>query len=121
MHHGIERAGPWLHVYHSAGRPDEGETVQAGVLLGDHTTAGLPATGEPAVRELPGVPLMACVVHDGGADTRHAAYQALGRWLEATDYRIVGACRELYLRQPGNAVPITEIQFPVAQSKGGMH
>ena len=41
----------------------------------------------------------------------------LGAWLEASGYRIVGACREIFLRGPGDEPPITEIQFPVEKGE----
>ena len=118
--HGLEHAGPWLHVHHSVGQPNEIEEVQAGVLLAGIDAGALPDAGEPAVRTLPGVPLMACVVHQGGYDTRHEAYLALGAWLEANGYRIVGACREIFLPGQRGELPITEIQFPVENQEERM-
>jgi DNA-binding transcriptional MerR regulator len=118
VQHGLTPVGPWLHIHHSVAQPEETEQVQAGVLLAGVDAGALPEAGEPALRTLPGIPLMACVVHAGASDTRHEAYQALGVWLEATEYRIVGACREIFLRAPGSEPPITEIQFPVAKPGG---
>ncbi|MBC8074717.1 MAG: MerR family transcriptional regulator [Chloroflexales bacterium] len=115
VQHGLEHAGPWLHVHHTAGLPDEIEEVQAGVLLAGVDADALPRAGDAAVRLLPDVPLMACVVHQGGYDTRGEAYQALGMWIEANGYAIVGACHEIFLHGPGSEPPTTEIQFPVAK------
>jgi DNA-binding transcriptional MerR regulator len=121
VQHGLAHAGPWLHIHHSVGQPGEVEEVQTGVLLAGVEAGKLPSQGAAAVRTLPGAPLMACVVHQGSYDTRHEAYLALGAWLEASGYRIVGACREIFLRGPGGSPPITEIQFPVEKGERPSH
>ena len=69
------------------------------------------------VYELPAA-MMASVVHKGAYDTFNRAYEAIGRWIEANDYRIVGPNRAIYLycTQPivqDDDSYVTEIQFPV--------
>ena len=69
------------------------------------------------VYELPAA-TMASVVHKGAFNRLSQAYEALGRWIEANGYKIVGPNREVYLycaqpvRQDDESY-VTEIQFPV--------
>ncbi|HEY6542047.1 MAG TPA: GyrI-like domain-containing protein [Ktedonobacteraceae bacterium] len=61
---------------------------------------------------------MASVIHKGAYNKFSQAYEALGRWVEANGYKIVGPNREVYLycaqpvRQDDDSY-VTEIQFPV--------
>ena len=48
------------------------------------------------VRDLPAVPAMACTIHNGPFVTLNEAYEAIGKWLDANDYKIVGPCFSLY-------------------------
>jgi effector-binding domain-containing protein len=63
---------------------------------------------------------MASVIHKGAYNQFSQAYEALGRWIEANGYTIVGPNREIYLecsqpvRQDDDSY-VTEIQFPVAK------
>lgn len=80
--------------------------------------ASLPARGRVQCRQLPGVETMASVVHHGPFVTIGEAYTAILKWIEANGYRIVGPCREVYLRcaEDGSQTDpntVTEIQFPV--------
>lgn len=83
------------------------------------------------IRLLPGVELMACVIHHGSYNTTDQTYNALLRWIEANRYHIVGPNREIYLRlgvtgadieYPANYLAnnvseyVTEIQFPVKKA-----
>jgi len=71
------------------------------------------------VYELPSA-TMASVVHKGAYNTFNQAYEALGHWIEANGYKIIGPNREIYLhctqpvRQDDDSY-VTEIQFPVAK------
>jgi effector-binding domain-containing protein len=65
-------------------------------------------------REVAGVSQAACALHEGSYETLPDAYSAIGKWIAANGYRIVGPAREVYLRPPGEETPLTEIQFPVA-------
>lgn len=68
-------------------------------------------------RDLPVVQQAACTVHKGDYSGLNDAYVALGRWIEANGYRVVGPPREVYL--VGGGAPadnITEIQFPVEKA-----
>ena len=72
------------------------------------------------VRSLPAT-TMACTIHNGPFITISEAYAAIGKWIEANDYRIVGPCREVYLEPSKNGSQtdpdtVTEIQFPVEKA-----
>ena len=72
------------------------------------------------VRTLPAA-TMACAIHHGPFVTISEAYNAIGKWIESNGYRIVGPCREYYLRmaKDGNQNDpdtVTEIQFPVEKA-----
>jgi DNA-binding transcriptional MerR regulator/predicted transcriptional regulator YdeE len=76
-----------------------------------------PDHGRMRVHELPGA-LMAATIHHGSYDTIGDAHQAVITWIEANNYRIAGADREinLYNRMPirrDDPTYVTEIQYPV--------
>jgi len=81
----------------------------------------LPADERVKVYELPAA-AMASVVHKGSYNNFRYAYEALGRWIEANGYTVVGPNREVYLycsqpvRQDDDSY-VTEIQFPVAKKE----
>ncbi len=119
LYHGIEAKGvqfnePCLTVYHSDEPEIDAEVCQ--LLSGP-----VQAHGRVQVHELPAVDSMAATTHHGAFVTIGQAYDALLKWIEASGYRITGACREIYLKPPAQAgsqtdpETITEIQFPVAR------
>lgn len=64
---------------------------------------------------------MACTIHNGPFTTLREAYNAIGKWIDASGYRITGPCREVYLRPAKNGSQtdpetVTEIQFPVEKA-----
>jgi len=77
------------------------------------------ADGRVCVYELPAT-TVASVIHHGAYNKFSQAYEALGRWIEASGYMVVGPNREIYLecsqpvRQDDDSY-VTEIQFPVAK------
>jgi effector-binding domain-containing protein len=79
----------------------------------------IPEGGRVKVYELPAA-TVASVVHKGAYNTLNQAYEAIGRWIEANGYKIVGPNREVYLycaqpvRQDDDSY-VTEIQFPVVK------
>ena len=78
----------------------------------------VPASERIKVYSLPGVASMACVVHHGPYNSFGQAYTALGAWIEANGYRVMGPSRDIYFHGgPDQDDPsyVTEIQFPVAQ------
>lgn len=81
----------------------------------------IPESGRVKVQELPAA-LMASTIHHGAYNTIGDAHEAILAWIEANEYRIVGADRELNLHHTppirlDNPTYITEIQYPV--EKGG--
>jgi DNA-binding transcriptional MerR regulator len=79
--------------------------------------SALPETARVKVRMLPGIEKMACTIHRGPFTTIGEAYNAIGKWIDASGYRICGPAREIYLRTSGGSQvdpnTVTEIQFPV--------
>ncbi len=81
----------------------------------------IPEGGPVKVYELPAT-TMTSVVHKGAYNTFNQAYEAIGRWIEANGYTIVGPNREIYLyctqplRQDDDSY-VTEIQFPVEKNR----
>ncbi len=72
------------------------------------------------VRLLPAAQ-MACAIHNGPFTTINEAYAAIGKWIDANGYRIVGPCREVYLKPAKNGSQtdpdtVTGIQFPVEKA-----
>ncbi|HEV8190497.1 MAG TPA: GyrI-like domain-containing protein, partial [Ktedonobacterales bacterium] len=85
---------PPLAIYHDPEYRDREVDVEVAVPVG----APLSGTERIVVRELPGVAMMACVVHAGSYATIDQASGALFSWLAAQGYRIAGPYREVYLR-----------------------
>lgn len=77
----------------------------------------IPSTDRIKVRDLPPVEMMACVVHRGSYETLKLAYSAIMKWIEDSNYKIIGPEREVYLEGPWSTENpdeyITEIQFPI--------
>jgi effector-binding domain-containing protein len=78
----------------------------------------LTETKRVKVQTLPAVTTMASTIHNGPFTTIGEAYSAIGKWINENGYRIVGPCREIYLREAENVGQndpntVTEIQFPV--------
>ena len=77
----------------------------------------VPESGRMRIHELPAC-TMAATIHHGSYQTIGNAHEAVHRWIEANNYRIVGADRELniYNSHPitrDNPTYVTEIQYPV--------
>jgi DNA-binding transcriptional MerR regulator/predicted transcriptional regulator YdeE len=60
----------------------------------------VPDCGRMRVHELPAA-TMATTIHQGSYDTINRAHEAVLRWIEASDYRIAGPDREIYLHNSG--------------------
>src|SRR5262245_56604002 len=63
----------------------------------------LPDRRELRMGELPAISHMATIVRSGPPDQSHAAFGALGQWMEANDYGIAGPCREVFVELPSPA------------------
>ncbi len=69
-------------------------------------------------RELPAVSTMATVIQVGRVDNSHRSYGALGNWIEANQYQIVGPGREILMQLPlpgKENEAVVEIQLPVTR------
>jgi DNA-binding transcriptional MerR regulator len=82
--------------------------------------ADLSESNRVKVQTLPAA-TMACTLHNGPFTTIGEAYNAIGKWITDNGYRIVGPCREVYLREAKNGSQtdpetVTEIQFPVEKT-----
>lgn len=108
-------SGPPMALYHDAEAPEQGWDIEVCMPI-----VGLvPGTKRINVHTLPGIAMMACVVHNGPFATIGQAYDALARWIDEHGYRIVGPGRELNLRVPdppnnqNDPNAVNEIQFPI--------
>jgi DNA-binding transcriptional MerR regulator/catechol 2,3-dioxygenase-like lactoylglutathione lyase family enzyme len=89
----------------------------------------IPETERIRVREIPALPLAACVIYTGGYERADEVLNTLMFWIEANGYRGSGPLREVYLRFGADApealglpkafiadqseLYVTEIQLPV--------
>ncbi len=111
---GIRSTGPALALYHDHEFTEQDIDVEVGAVIAAPPPQ-ISSAGPFTCRELP-ADSMAYVLHRGDYATISQAYGALGGWIEASSYRIVGPFREFYLVGPGAADPsayLTEIQMPV--------
>jgi DNA-binding transcriptional MerR regulator len=110
--HGNKFAGPTQAIYPDTEYHDHDISVEAVYPISEP----IPASDEIQVYELPAVKNMACIIHIGLYTEVSKTYEAMMKWLEANNYRIVGPSREVYLEYDPNGDPskyVTEIQFPV--------
>lgn len=80
----------------------------------------VPDSGRMHVHELPAA-TMAATIHHGTYTTIGEAHEAVIRWIEANNYRIAGADRELNLYhatpiRQDDPTYITEIQYPIEKA-----
>lgn len=94
-------------------------------------TMRIPATDRIAVKEMPAVACMACMIYVGSYDPLGEALSTVLLWLEKNGQRAAGPFREVYLRysaSPKSNVPeafltqrreelVTELQVPIADPK----
>jgi effector-binding domain-containing protein len=93
--------------------------TSSGYSLTRPTNASVRIAGDLVLRagELPAVETMATIVRQGTNTESHAAFSAIGTWVEANNFEIAGPCREVFLEPvtgpPGFEGALVEIQFPV--------
>jgi len=108
-------------VIHSPTFDPEAFDAEIGYLLTGKAPALvklLPEDRVLMVRELPMSETMATIVHVGPVSDRHGSYGALGTWVEANNYQIVGPGREIMLQLPlpeKENEAVIELQFPVTR------
>lgn len=112
--------GPPMTTYYNESYTRENVDLECAFIIPDGAAAQQTSPTPPiVVRELAPVPEMAITIatHDfhnqvGGLTP---AYNALGQWIEANGYEIVGPPRELFHGSPEKGDLTAEIQFPVAK------
>jgi len=93
--------------------------LEIGYSLTRPTNASVRIAGDLVLRagELPAVETMATIVRRGTNAESHAAFSAIGTWVEANNFEIAGPCREVFLEPVtgplGFEGALVEIQFPV--------
>src|SRR5215469_15710496 len=110
---GLWPMSPLVHLYFDV----DPDTEEYDLFVGT-TVSGSPKDESAWVREcLPGGELLACAIYRGDYPQLGSAFAALGCWLLAGGYEVIGPCREIYLRSPADtsnpAEYVTEIQYPV--------
>ena len=110
----VRPSGVCFTLYHD----DEYKERDWDVEVCEPINAELSDTERVKVKTLPSVGTLACTIHNGPFATLGEAYNAIGKWITDNNYRIVGPCREFYLRANENGDQndpntVTEIQFPV--------
>lgn len=119
MRNGIQPASPPIAIYYDEEFEPTDMDVEIAVPVAASVNAILPlGEGRQAtVRDLPAVPLAACIIHSGSYDKFEETYAILGQWIVSNGYQIAGAPREIYLTTADDpAGAITEIQFPVEKA-----
>ena len=97
--------------------------LEIGYSLRRPSNVGVRIAGDRvlAASELPAVETMAAIVRQGTNVESHAAFGAIGTWIEANNYEIAGPCREVFLEPvtgpPGIEGALVEIQFPVQRTQ----
>ncbi len=100
--HDTRAAFPYEIGYVVDGRVRKGMSLPNGLTL--------------ALRTLPAVEQMACLVYAGRWNDSHAATATLGAWLEQNDYRIAGPFRKVFLQTgdpSSEARAVVELQIPI--------
>lgn len=116
MSNQIEVATPPLTVFHDEEFKLQNLDVEVAfpVAADQDLRLGLQNNRALVTHELPYVDQAACIYHRGDFDTLEVTYAAIGKWVEANQYNMVGPIREIYIQPPGLAEEsLIEIQFPV--------
>jgi DNA-binding transcriptional MerR regulator len=111
--------GRILFIVQTDGFESEGIKTKLGYVLKTKLTKNYSVTiGSSqvplAIEHVPSVELAATIVFKGSMDEAHAAYSAIGLWIEDNDYCIAGKWRDLFLERPQSFDDvILEIQVPI--------
>lgn len=107
--------GPALAIYHNTEYVETNIDVENAVVVDKDMANGVFSYGDftIVVRDVPPIEHVASTVHKGDLGNLIQAWQAVARWIEASDYTLAGLPnRELYLSKPGEE-PIAEVQYLV--------
>jgi DNA-binding transcriptional MerR regulator len=116
---GIKPEGHLLYVYHKGLATQDFEVelaVPIEEVSPDKLKLKLDANWRERITfgELPEVTNMASTIYHGSPYAIVEAYQALGKWIALSGYKIVGPCRKVRLRWSGELDDyLTEVQYPV--------
>lgn len=107
-------------VRHSPIYEPEALDVEVGYLLTGNVAERVTLSEERVLtkRGLPAVDVMATLIHIGPLTESHGSYGILANWLEANEYLIAGAGREILMQPPlwgKENEAVTELQFPVTK------
>lgn len=109
---------------HSKAHPDDFFDLEVGFALPAEKelasrTLALSDNRSMVTRELPAIKQMATLLHIGTWGSGQASYFALGQWIEAHGYEVVGPVREVYMEMARNEVDnnIVEFQLPIQASE----
>ncbi|HEU4321737.1 MAG TPA: MerR family transcriptional regulator [Roseiflexaceae bacterium] len=121
----IAPRGLELTLYHNSEYTEVDLDVETAAEV-DPALLGGPAAADGLLfRELPGAPLAATLVYEGGFDGVGAAVLALLGWVGLHGHTVAGPLRELHLSGPVHAggllrePAVLEIQVPIAPVGGG--
>jgi DNA-binding transcriptional MerR regulator len=114
--------GPAMTTYFAEEYTRQDIDVECAFVLPGLDAASLPRPEAPiVVQQLDAMPKVAVTVVTEGfykqVDGLTPAYNALGRWIEANGYRIVGPVRELFHGSPEEGDLTAEIQLPVEKEQ----
>jgi len=114
--HRVRSNGACFTLYHD----DEYKERDWDIEVCEPITDEVKESARVKVRSLPAASV-ACTIHNGPFVTINEAYAAIGKWIDASGYRITGPSREIYLRPAKNGSQtdpdtVTEIQFPVEKA-----
>ena len=114
---GVPLREPSTIYYTGEGADTQMESGSVAVHVGVPAAPG-DGRGEFAEVTLDAVPLAATLIHHGVMARIGESWMALDEWIEQNGYRLVGACREVYL--VSDPLPqeewVTELQWPVARA-----
>jgi len=122
---GVTPTGPSIAIYHDPEARDQNVDVEAAypVAFADSARlapAGGTGDGRITVRDLPALTMAASVLHRGSMHSVGLAYQAVGRWISASGYRIAGQNRNTSHILGGTpADHVTEVLWPVEPVTAG--
>lgn len=113
--------GPLTAIAHTPEFEPDHLDVEIGFVLRKalDISVDLAEAGTMTVRTLPAVERMAACVRVGLPEHAHLVTAQIGRFVEANDYRLAGASREVFLQppQPGQMdQSVVEMQFPIEKT-----
>jgi effector-binding domain-containing protein len=116
----LSPSGPAISIYYDGDYRERDVDVEAAFPLNGLST--MPAgVSRARIYELPGMPVIASVIHRGPNEKVGEAYSVLMKWLEQNGYDICGPSREIYLHHEhaNTQANVVEVQFPIKRRANG--